>query len=123
MLVESLGHPESKDKLLVRASQIIDQSLPNLTPRELPATFSQAADIQSKLGNQERAIDFSRKAISAAPTNIELRFQLVGYLIDLRRLEEAKLELNRIQSLAPTNPQILPLRTRVFELEHPRVGK
>lgn len=123
MLVESLGQPESKDKLLVRASQVIDRSLPSLTPRELPAALSQAADIQSKLGNQELAIDFSRKAISTAPTNIEFRFQLVGYLIDLHRLEEAKLELNRIQSLAPTNPQILPLRTRVFELEHPRVGK
>ncbi len=123
MLVESLGQPESKDKLLLRASQIIDQSLPSLPRRELPTTFSQAADIQSKLGNQELAIDFSRKAILSAPTKIELRFQLVSYLIDLRRLEEAKLELNRIQSLAPTNPQILPLRTRVFELEHPRVGK
>jgi tetratricopeptide (TPR) repeat protein len=122
-MLESLGQAESKNEFLRRAALEIDQSLPIIKPSELHTAYSQAADIQSKLGNRELAVDFIRKAISVAPTQIEFRFQLVGYLIDSRRLEEAKLELNRIQSLAPTNQQILPLRTRIFELEHPRVDK
>ncbi len=120
-IIESLGHPESKKIFLLSAAQAIEQSLSSVKPIERHTAYSQAADIQSQLGNLERAVEFSRQAISSAPTNTSLRFQLVRYLIDLRRLEEAKLELNRIQSLDSGNPQLLQLRNQIFEMEHPRV--
>jgi len=123
MMVESLGFPESKQELLLRAADVIDKSLPTIKLRELKTTYSQAADIQSKLGKSDRAVEFSRLAINSDPTNTNLRFQLVGYLIELRRLEDAKLELNRIQSLDSGNTQILQLRNQLFEIEHPRIKR
>jgi tetratricopeptide (TPR) repeat protein len=122
-IVESMGQAESKNEFLRRAAVAIEQSLPSIKPHELYTTYSQAADIQSKLGDTDRAVEFSRQAISSAPTNINVRFQLVRYLIELRRLEEAKLELNRIQSFDSSNTQILQLRNQIFELEHPRIKK
>ncbi|MCY2974294.1 MAG: hypothetical protein NTW52_06460 [Planctomycetota bacterium] len=50
----------SKNDFLLRAAQIIDQTLSTTKPQERPTTFSQAADNQSKLGNKDRAVDFSR---------------------------------------------------------------
>jgi len=123
MMIESLGYPESKKELLLRAADVVDKSLPTIKLREIKTTYSQAADIQSKLGKLDRAVEFSRLAINSDPTNSNLRFQLVGYLIELRRLEDAKLELNRIQSLDSGNTQILRLRNQLFEIEHPRIKK
>jgi hypothetical protein len=121
MMLESLGHGQAKEELLLRAAEVIDQSIPTVKRRDLHATYAQAADIQSKLGKLDRAVEFSRLAISNDSMRVAVRFQLVGYLIELGKLEEAKLELNRLQSIEPSNARIVQFRKQIFDIEHPRV--
>lgn len=116
-------YAESVPEYLKQAAAAIGSLLPEADVRDRPGLLLLGAGVQARLGNFTEAADLQRQAVRLDPQRVERRIKLVDYLIDARRLPEARRELNALGGALSGNAEAQKARLskRIFEIEHPRL--
>ena len=78
-------------------------------------SFQQTGDIMKLLGNNEKAAEYYKKAVSVAPNDIPLRLSYAKMLDKLDREEEAVSEYNYILSKTTDNKDTLYALERIYK--------
>lgn len=81
----------------------------------LKESFQQTGDIMKLLGNDNKAVEFYRKAVSVAPNDIQLRLSYANMLDKLGQEEAAVEEYNFILSKTTDNKDILYSLERIYK--------
>lgn len=81
----------------------------------LKESFQQTGDIMKLLGNDNKAVEYYRKAVSVAPNDIQLRLSYANMLDKLGQEEAAVEEYNFILSKTTDNKDILYSLERIYK--------
>lgn len=81
----------------------------------LKESFQQTGDIMKLLGNDNKAVEFYRKAVSVAPNDIQLRLSYANMLDKLGQEEAAVEEYNFILSKTSDDKDILYSLERIYK--------
>lgn len=82
---------------------------------QVKSSYSQIGDIMKILGNEPKAAEYYRKAISADPTDINLRLSYAKLLDKLGSEEAAVEEYNYILSKSDNNKDVLYALERIYK--------
>lgn len=81
----------------------------------LKESFQQTGDIMKLLGNDNKAVEYYRKAVSVAPNDIQLRLSYANMLDKLGQEDSAVEEYNFILSKTTDNKDILYSLERIYK--------
>ena len=81
----------------------------------LKESFQQTGDIMKLLGNDNKAVEYYRKAVSVAPNDIQLRLSYATMLDKLGQEDDAVNEYNFILSKTTDNKDILYSLERIYK--------
>lgn len=81
----------------------------------LKDSFQQTGDIMKLLGNENKAAEYYKKAVSVAPDDVQLRLSYAKMIDKLGQEEEAVKEYNYILSKTTDNKELLYTLERIYK--------